>query len=72
MEVAERAASFIRKQLFHAHAHRYSVSVINLVRLASYMVTGSRFEQHRRNAEHLLVCFISLIKSVYLLNWIII
>lgn len=36
-----------------------SVSVINLVRLTS-MVAGSWFERHRRNAEHLLVCFVSL------------
>lgn len=36
-----------------------SVSVINLVRLAS-MVAGSRSEQYRKNAEHLLVRFFSL------------
>lgn len=37
-----------------------SVSVINLVRLAS-MTAGSRSDHYRQNAEHLLVCSTSLI-----------
>lgn len=32
-----------------------SVSAINLIRLAS-MVSGSKAENYKRNAEHLLVC----------------
>ncbi|KAJ7977515.1 spermatogenesis-associated protein 20 [Quillaja saponaria] len=40
-----------------------SVSVINLVRLAS-MVTGSRSEHYRQNAEHLLAVFETRLKDM--------
>ncbi|XP_057963726.1 uncharacterized protein LOC131154915 [Malania oleifera] len=40
-----------------------SVSAINLVRLAS-MVSGSRFDQYRKNAEHLLAVFETRLKDM--------